>query len=56
MKSFSLVLKAFVVAGALIGLSSGAMAQNSCAAGKTLKEGTLTIATGEPAYFPWVID
>jgi polar amino acid transport system substrate-binding protein len=49
-------VKAVVVAGALIGLSSGAMAQNSCAAGKTLKEGTLTIATGEPAYFPWVID
>lgn len=56
MKSFVLVLKAAVVAGALIGFAQGAMAQNSCAAGKTLKEGTLTIATGEPAYFPWVID
>ncbi len=27
-----------------------------CAAGKTLKEGILTIATGNPAYFPWVMD
>jgi len=27
-----------------------------CAAGKTLKDGTLTIATGNPAYFPWVMD
>lgn len=33
-----------------------ALAQNECAAGKTLKEGVLTIATGNPAYFPWVID
>jgi polar amino acid transport system substrate-binding protein len=39
-----------------MGFTSAAMAQGSCAAGKTLKEGTLTIATGEPAYFPWVID
>lgn len=27
-----------------------------CAAGKTLKEGVLTIATGNPAYYPWVMD
>jgi polar amino acid transport system substrate-binding protein len=26
----------------------------ACAAGKTLTEGTLTIATGNPAYYPWV--
>ena len=56
MESFALLLKAAAVAGMVIGFSSSAMAQNSCAAGKTLKEGTLTIATGEPAYFPWVID
>jgi polar amino acid transport system substrate-binding protein len=55
-KSFALVLKAAILAGAVIGFSSSAMAQSSCAAGKTLKEGVLTIATGEPAYFPWVID
>ena len=27
-----------------------------CAAGKTLKDGVLTVATGNPAYFPWVMD
>jgi polar amino acid transport system substrate-binding protein len=27
-----------------------------CAAGKTLEDGVLTIATGDPAYFPYVID
>jgi polar amino acid transport system substrate-binding protein len=56
LKSLALFLKAATVAGVVIGFASNAMAQNSCAAGKTLKEGTLTIATGEPAYFPWVID
>ena len=33
-----------------------ALAQNDCAAGKTLKDGVLTVGTGNPAYFPWVID
>ncbi len=56
MKSFAVLLKAAVVAGAVLTFSSSAMAAGSCAAGKTLKEGVLTIATGEPAYFPWVID
>ncbi len=40
----------------LIALTTPAFAQNDCATGKTLTEGTLTIATGNPAYFPWVID
>jgi polar amino acid transport system substrate-binding protein len=45
------------LASSLIAFGIGsADAQNACAAGKTLKEGMLTIATGEPAYFPWVID
>ncbi len=56
MKSLTSFLKAAAVAGAVMSLASNALAQSSCAAGKTLKEGTLTIATGEPAYFPWVID
>ncbi len=56
MKSFAVLLKAAVVAGAVVTFSSSAFAAGSCAAGKTLKEGVLTIATGEPAYFPWVID
>ena len=36
--------------------ATGALAQNDCAAGLTLQEGTLTIATGNPAYYPWVMD
>ncbi len=37
-------------------LMAGAAAAQSCADGKTLAEGKLTIATGNPAYYPWVID
>lgn len=29
---------------------------SECAAGNTLKDGVLTIATGNPAYYPWVMD
>ncbi|MDP5216235.1 ABC transporter substrate-binding protein [Ruegeria sp. 2205SS24-7] len=42
---------------AILALSAGsALAQNSCANGKTLKDGVLTVATGNPAYFPWVLE
>lgn len=42
---------------ALLSLSATpALAQNDCAAGKTLEDGMLTVATGNPAYYPWVID
>jgi polar amino acid transport system substrate-binding protein len=37
-------------------MSTAAFAGGHCAAGKTLTEGTLTIATGNPAYYPWVMD
>ena len=33
-----------------------AMSHGNCAAGKTLTDGTLTIATGNPAYYPWVMN
>lgn len=33
-----------------------ALADGHCAGGKTLTEGKLTIATGNPAYYPWVMD
>ena len=36
--------------------SNTAFAAGECAAGKTMKDGVLTIATGNPSYFPWVID
>ncbi|MCC1492214.1 ABC transporter substrate-binding protein [Cognatishimia sp. F0-27] len=41
---------------ALCGLGVAAQAQDSCASGKTLTEDTLTIATGNPAYYPWVMN
>ena len=39
-------------------LASAAYADGhaACAQGKTLTDGTLTIATGNPAYFPWVMN
>ncbi|MEL6167822.1 MAG: ABC transporter substrate-binding protein [Pseudomonadota bacterium] len=37
--------------------ATGALAGGHlCYEGKTLEEGVLTIATGNPAYYPWVID
>ncbi len=36
--------------------SALAMGHGACAAGKTLTEDTLTIATGNPAYYPWVMN
>lgn len=37
-------------------MTTTAMAGGHCAAGKTLDEGKFTIATGNPAYYPWVMD
>lgn len=37
-------------------LATTAIAADQCAAGKTLTDGKLTVATGNPAYFPWVLD
>ena len=37
------------------GGASGDGTGNDCTAGKTLTDGTLTIATGNPAYEPWVV-
>lgn len=45
-----------LTAGSLIFAAGTAFAQNECAAGNTLADGTLTIATGNPAYYPWVMD
>lgn len=36
--------------------STAAFAGGHCAAGKTLTDGKLTIATGNPAYYPWVLN
>ena len=50
---------ALALAGGLIGALAGAtatFAQDGCASGKTITNGVLTIATGNPAYYPWVMD
>lgn len=52
----SILARTALVLSLLAGISGTAMAAAHCAGGKTITEGVLTIATGEPAYFPWVID
>lgn len=49
-------MKTVLTAAALSVLATGAFAAGHCAAGKTLTDGTLTIATGNPAYYPWVLN
>lgn len=50
-------MKLITTSAVVIALSAGvAHAGGHCAAGMTLKDDVLTIATGNPAYFPWVID
>ncbi|WP_157598727.1 ABC transporter substrate-binding protein [Tateyamaria omphalii] len=49
-------MKTVFTAAVLSVLATGAFAAGHCAAGKTLTEGTLTIATGNPAYYPWVLN
>lgn len=56
MKPLMHFLRVTAALGLLGALATGAAADATCAAGKTLKEGALTIATGAPAYFPWVVD
>ena len=48
--------KMIVSAVALALLATNAFADGHCASGKTLEKGKFTIATGNPAYFPWVLD
>lgn len=40
----------------LVAVAGVAFAQNACSTGKTITPGHLTVATGNPAYFPWVMD
>jgi polar amino acid transport system substrate-binding protein len=53
-KSMSLRIISTLVALAMSATLT--QADGHCAAGKTFTDGKLTIATGNPAYFPWVID
>ena len=49
-------MKTVLTATIFAALAGAALADGHCAAGKTLTDGTLTIATGNPAFYPWVID
>ena len=49
-------MKTLITAAILSLTASGAFAAGHCAAGKTITDGVLTIATGNPAYYPWVMD
>ena len=49
-------MKTVLTAALFATMASAALAGGHCAAGKTLTEGTLTIATGNPAYYPWVLN
>lgn len=51
--SFRITLTA---AAGLMALGQIAAAEGHCADGKTITDGVLTIATGNPAYYPWVMD
>ncbi len=48
--------KTLILACAFGLAANSAVAAGHCAAGKTVTDGVLTIATGNPAYFPWVIN
>ena len=41
---------------ALSASAAHAAGHGACAEGKTLEDGVLTIATGNPAYYPWVLN
>lgn len=62
MKIWTLGLSAFSLPAlaltALTFAASGGSAHEhgACAAGKTLEDGVLTIATGNPAFYPWVLN
>lgn len=47
---------AALFAALTLAATAGAQAAGSCAEGKTIEAGKLTVATGNPAYYPWVID
>ena len=49
-------MKPALLATTILFAGSAAWADGHCAAGKTLNDGVLTIATGNPAYYPWVMD
>lgn len=56
-RKHNMLLTSLSAAVMLLASANPALAADAeCAVGKTLTEGKLTIATGNPAYFPWVMD
>jgi len=49
----SLTICAMLCSAASVAYADG---HATCAAGNTLEDGVLTIATGNPAYYPWVLN
>ena len=49
-------MKTVLTAALFMGLASAVLADGHCAGGKTLTDGTPTIATGTPAYYPGVLN
>ena len=49
-------MKLFSTMVAISAIAVSSASAQSCADGKTITAGQLTIATGNPAYFPWVLD
>ena len=56
MKGQDMLKTVSLTAIAMAFTATSVLADGHCAAGKTLEEGKLTVATGNPAYFPWVMD
>jgi polar amino acid transport system substrate-binding protein len=54
----SVAIAALIFSGCSSSNDSSSSANSSCEPGElaTVKDGILTIGTGEPAYYPWVID
>ncbi|MEM6565406.1 MAG: ABC transporter substrate-binding protein [Pseudomonadota bacterium] len=48
--------KTLTLSAVVVAFAGGPALAQVCHEGKTLAEGKLTIATGNPAYYPWVID
>ena len=52
-----MIARTFIAGAVALGLTAGAaLAAGQCAEGKTIAAGKLTVATGNPAYSPWVED
>lgn len=57
MKNLTLAASTIALSALVLPITaSHADGHAACAAGKTLEDGVLTIATGNPAFYPWVLN